>query len=182
MNSKHTAGHGFERGDTAAEVRQGGAYRMTVYLAGPIDNVSGEESSGWREKVKEALPDINFLDPLRRKWEGFNYDTGQWNEGADPSIDDFTEIVERDKADISDSDIVLVYHNKPGVGTSMEILYAFELGKYVLTIGCTGRPLSPWILYHSTKIVKTLDEAIDALKDISDQYDLYELDDWGDEI
>jgi hypothetical protein len=154
--------------------------KMTVYLAGPIDNVPGKESSGWRDKVKEALPDINFLDPLRRKFKGFDYEIGQWT-GEGPNSD-FVDIVEEDKKDVSESNVVLVYHNKPGVGTSMEILYAFERGIYVLTVGCTGRPLSPWILYHSSKIVDTLDEAIEALKELADQFEVYAIDDWGDEI
>jgi hypothetical protein len=157
--------------------------KMTVYLAGPIDGVPGAESSGWREKIKEAIPDINFLDPLRRKWTGFDYELGQWKtpEGSS-DVTVYTEIVEYDKEDISKSNVVVVYHDRPSVGTSMEILYAFDRGIYVLTIGCTGKPLSPWILYHSSKVVGTVDEAIETLRELADQFEVYKIDDWGDEI
>lgn len=157
--------------------------KLTCYLAGPIDGIPGEESSGWRDQIKEAIPNINFLDPLRRKWSGFDYERGEWKTAEGSSdVTVFTEIVESDKQDIDQSDVIVVYHNKVGVGTSMEILYAYEREKYILTIGCTGRPLSPWILYHSTKIVDTVADAIEELKDIESQYNVYEVQEWSDEI
>lgn len=145
--------------------------KMTVYLAGPIADCTDAECKDWRERMKEELTDIDFLDPMRRDYRA---------PGADQEF--FIQIVENDKQDIDDSDVILVYHDRPSVGTSMEVLYAFENGKYVLTVGCTGKPLSPWILYHSTKIVDTLEEAIEELKKIESQYSEYEVEDWGEDL
>lgn len=151
--------------------------KMSVYLAGPIDGVAKEDSHGWREQIKDALPDIDFLDPLRRDYK--EKDTGDivW---ADEKF--VIELVENDKMDVRNSDVVLVYHDRPSVGTSMEILYAFDRGIYVLTVGCTGKPLSPWITYHSTKIVNSLDEAIEELTKLSEDFGTYEDVAWDDEI
>ena len=128
--------------------------KMTVYLAGPINDCSDEDCKVWREKVIDSLPDIDFLNPMSRDYRDLE------------SLETATEIVENDKTDILNSDVILVYHDRPSVGTSMEILYAFDRDKYVLTVGCTGKPLSPWILYNSNKIVDTLEEAIEHLKEM----------------
>lgn len=131
---------------------------MRCYLAGPINDCSDNECIDWREKVKSKLPQIDFVDPMVRDYRG--------NETTENAI----EIVEQDKNDIDSSDIVLVYHDRPSVGTSMEILYAWEHGKFILTVGCTGKPLSPWIVYHSSHVVNTLEDAITTLDTISDTY------------
>lgn len=145
--------------------------KLTVYLAGPIADCTDAECKDWRERMKDEMPEVEFLDPMRRDYRA---------PGADQEF--FIEIVEKDKQDILDSDVVFVYHDRPSVGTSMEVLYAFDLGKYVLTVGCTGKPLSPWIIYHSTKIVDTLDEAIVDLQKIESQYSEYEVEDWGEDL
>lgn len=144
--------------------------KLTVYLAGPINDCTDAECRDWRERMKEELPDVIFLDPMRRDYRNLE------------SMETAAEIVENDKQDVMDSDVILVYHDRPSVGTSMEILYAFENGKYILTVGCTGKPLSPWILYHSSKVVSTLEEAIEELKGIESQYTQYEVSDWEDVI
>ena len=74
------------------------------------------------------------------------------------------EIVEQDKADIESSDTVLVYFDRPSVGTAMEIYFAKMLRKFIVVVDVSGAPLSPWLVYHSDRIVKTLDEAIELLK------------------
>lgn len=141
---------------------------LRVYLAGPINDCTDEECKDWRERVKRELPDVDFLDPMRRDYRNLE------------SMETAAEIVENDKADINNCEALLVYHDRPSVGTSMEILYAFERGIYVLTVGCTGKPLSPWILYHSSVIVNTLDEAIERLKDMLSKDQSYELISWDD--
>ena len=132
--------------------------KLTAYLAGPINDCTDEDCKDWRERMKTEMPEVNFLDPMRRDYRDF--------ETEETAI----EIVENDKKDIDDSDVILVYHDRPSVGTSMEVLYAFERDMFVLTIACTGKPLSPWILYHSTKIVKSLEEAIEVLKPIAEEF------------
>ena len=77
------------------------------------------------------------------------------------------EIVIRDKNDIENSDIVLVYWkdkgNAPSVGTAMEVLYSYSLGIPVLFVGDWAAD-DIWMRYHVTKIYSELDEAIEDIK------------------
>jgi nucleoside 2-deoxyribosyltransferase len=139
--------------------------KITVYLSGPMDNCTVEECRAWREKIIKDMPEINFLDPCRRDYS---------DPGTNQSEEAYTDIVESDKKDINESDIVLVYHDRPSVGTSMEILLAWDRGIYVITVGATGKPLSPWILYHSNEIVDTLEEAKERLQKHSKRFSAYE--------
>lgn len=119
----------------------------TVYLSGGIKDFSNAEKHDWRNKSTQLL-DCPTIDPTRIAYDGRN-----------PA-----HIVELDKSDIDKSSHVLVYYFRPSVGTSMEILYAWERQKKVYTVNETGADLSPWMVYHSTKVFKTLDEAIQQIK------------------
>lgn len=123
---------------------------MKIYLCGPINGRSDDDCRGWRECAKEQLADT--LDPMDRDYRGRE---------LEPGI--AAEIVENDKGDIDSCDAMLVFYDKPSVGTSMEILYAWGK-KRILLIDRSGKPLSPWLLYHCTEIYKSLDEAILHLK------------------
>ncbi len=76
------------------------------------------------------------------------------------------EIVQLDKRDVRRCDAMLAYCPKPSVGTSMEIFYAWQLDKPVVCIVPPSTPVSPWLKYHSTKIVQTLDEGIKAVENV----------------
>lgn len=118
----------------------------TVYLCGPINGCTDEECRDWREYVK-TLWSGPTLDPMRRDYRG----------KEDQSVD---EIVELDKIDVMDSDVILVNYDKPSVGTSMEILYAFERGKLVVVVAQEGARISPWMRYHSHAIVSSFKDAV----------------------
>lgn len=118
----------------------------TIYLCGPIANCSDSECIDWREKVKK-LWSGKTLDPMRRDYR---------NVEEVPVKD----VVQLDKVDIGFSDIVLVNYTKPSVGTSMEVLYAFERGKLVVVVSKEDEVLSPWLLYHSHKVFPTIEKAI----------------------
>jgi nucleoside 2-deoxyribosyltransferase len=122
---------------------------MKVYLCGPINGRSDDDCKVWREAAKAVLPDT--LDPMRRDYRGREAE----------SVD---EIVELDKEDVLACDALLVYYDKPSVGTSMEILFAWEHRRPVVLVNKSDAPLSPWLVYHSRHIVSTLDEAITILK------------------
>jgi hypothetical protein len=49
----------------------------------------------------------------------------------------------------------------------MEVLYAWENGKKVYVITENGET-SPWLLYHSHKVFKSIDEAIKHLHELSE--------------
>ena len=125
---------------------------MKIYLSGPIMGCTDAEAKDWRAIAKGLCP--TAIDPMARDYRGIEGDHA-------------TEIVQNDKADIRDCDGVLVYWhllNRPNVGTSMEILYAWSQGKPIAVVNATGEPLSPWITYHcSGRVFKTIEEALRAL-------------------
>ena len=132
----------------------------TLYLAGPISACTDSEAKDWREQAKSELSgEFTFLDPMSRDYRGRE---------LEPGI--AAEIVNGDKEDIRSSDILLVFCPKPSVGTSMEVFYGFDvLGKPVVIVHPDARP-SPWLIQHSTKIVKTFGEAIDAIRNLQNVY------------
>lgn len=125
---------------------------MRVYLAGPIFQCEDHECIHWREEIKRRLPDHEIFDPMDRDHRG------KTNEF-------FREIVEGDKKHIDQADVLLVNYVKPSAGTSMEILYAWERGKFVVVIP-NGDEVSPWILYHSHKLCGSIEEAIVCINGI----------------
>jgi nucleoside 2-deoxyribosyltransferase len=123
---------------------------MKIYLCGPINGCTDEVCRDWREWVKAnyAGPTI---DPMRRDYRGI--------EAAK-----FREIVELDKVDVAQADVVLVNYEKPSVGTSMEIIWAWERGKIVVVVARFGTNISPWLRYHSHLIVHSFEDALDCIK------------------
>lgn len=125
----------------------------TVYLCGPINGRSDDDCTNWRERAKVIINAAGgeTLDPMRRDYRGRE---------LEPGI--ATEIVEGDKRDVEESDVVLVYTDQPSDGTAMEILMAWQLGISVYVVNRRSKPMSPWIIYHSTAIFSSLDEACAA--------------------
>lgn len=116
---------------------------MVVYLCGPINGCTDDECMNWREEAKRRLK--NTIDPMERDYRGLE------SECVD-------EIVELDKQDIDNSDILLVNYVKPSVGTSMEILYAWERGKRIYVVAPKGVTISPWLAYHSHLIFNRFED------------------------
>jgi len=123
-----------------------------VYLSGPIMYVSPEESYEWRKVAEEKLEGFKVLNPLRRNFR-------------DGELLSVNEIVEFDLADIRETDIVLVNYSKPSIGTAMEVFYANQLGKFIVAFTQLPRnDLNAWMVRHCTRIVSSLDEAINYIK------------------
>jgi nucleoside 2-deoxyribosyltransferase len=74
----------------------------------------------------------------------------------------YREIVDLDKLDVRQCDLILANCPKPSVGTSMEILLAWQLGKPVVVVA--KEPISPWLRYHATKICSSMSEAVDWIR------------------
>ncbi len=115
-----------------------------VYLCGPIAGCTDEECKNWRDQSKLVIQ--NTFDPMVRDYRGREDEC-------------MKEIVELDKKDIDQSDVILVNYDKPSVGTSMEILYAWERKKTIILVAAKNTKLSPWLKYHSTYIFHSFDEA-----------------------
>ena len=122
---------------------------MKTYLCGPIAGKTDSECKDWRARATEVLVDV--LDPMAR-----DYRSGSDGKEA--------EIVEGDKRDIDACGALLVWFPHPSVGTAMEVLYAWERGKVVVVVDVSGKPISPWMVYHSTEIFKDLERALDYIR------------------
>ena len=127
----------------------------TIYLSGPIMDAAADESKPWRQRAKERLAGrFILLDPMRRDFR-------------DREIDSANEIVEFDLQDVRDADILLVNYNKPSIGTSMEVFHAsFNLGKFIIGFSpFSFKDCSPWMVRFCTKILPSLEEAIQYIKE-----------------
>lgn len=121
----------------------------TIYLCGPINGRTDEDATEWREVVKKRW-DGKTLDPMRRDYRGRE---------MEPGI--AAEIVAGDIEDIQNSDAILVYFDKPSVGTAMEVFYAKHvLGKLVVVIDASDKPLSPWLVHHSDEQTRHISVAL----------------------
>lgn len=126
---------------------------MTAYLAGPINGCTDEEAFGWRREAT-CLLGGDVLDPMARDYRGVE----------DQSV---AEIVEGDKADIDACSVVLVHHPKSSTGTDMEIMYAYMMGKPVIAVVPSSATVSPWLRYHATRLVSTLEEGAAAVREVT---------------
>ena len=120
-------------------------------MAGPIFQCEDRECISWREEAKQKLKDFEVIDPMERDYRGVE-------------AENYGRIVEEDKELIENSDILLVNQVKLSVGTSMEIFYAWQRAKHVIVISPNGEN-SPWLVYHSEKILQSLDEAVNYIKE-----------------
>jgi len=124
---------------------------MTVYLCGPINGCTDAECKTWRAFAIQNLK-TDTLDPMARDYRGREKELGIAK-----------DIVENDKKDIDNSDVLLVNYAKPSVGTSMEILYAWERSKGIVIVCDSESSISPWLVYHSWKIVHSMKEACELI-------------------
>jgi nucleoside 2-deoxyribosyltransferase len=112
---------------------------MRVYLAGPIAGQSTEQAGKWRDFVTTLLDQdsIDTVDPFKlRDFRNVPYPGD-------------LAVVEPDKADIDSCDVLLANCPIISVGTTMEILYAWERDKFVLVVHPWPEHASPWITYHA---------------------------------
>lgn len=129
--------------------------KKKIYLSGPIMDEHPELAKTWRERAKEQLSsDFVILDPMRRNFK-------------DREVDSANEIVDFDLQDVRDADIILVNYNKPSIGTAMEVFHAaHNLGKFVVSFSpFEFQECSPWMVRYSTKILPTLDAAIEYIRE-----------------
>lgn len=123
---------------------------LPIYLCGGINKRTDAEAKDWRELAKSLSP-WPTLDPMRRDYRG-------------RELKHVNEIVTGDLKDITDSWALIVYYDKPSVGTSMEMFNAYWNGKPVVLINASGDvSLSPWLIYHAHYMVSTVEEAISRL-------------------
>jgi nucleoside 2-deoxyribosyltransferase len=125
----------------------------TVYLAGAIDGQPADQVTCWRRKAVQVLKENGFsvIDPTEGKDMTAFYDP--------------RDIVETDLENVDRADILLVEMNTPGhayIGTAIEIRRAWEQGKPIICWGTVNRA-SYFLLYHTSAIYDTLDEALGVI-------------------
>jgi nucleoside 2-deoxyribosyltransferase len=126
--------------------------QIGIYLAGPIFGRDDDGAGAWRQAARLQLSDIyRICDPMQRDFRGREQQHVR-------------EIVEGDKRDIDGCRVVLVYYDKPSIGTAMEVLHAFIRHIQVHVVNASGKPISPWLEYHATKIHATLQDACTFLR------------------
>jgi nucleoside 2-deoxyribosyltransferase len=118
----------------------------SIYLCGPINGCTDEQCKDWRAYVTGAWPG-RCIDPMVRDYRGREAQA-------------YREIVELDKIDVAEADIILVNYDKPSVGTSMEVLYAWERGKRIIVVCREDAVISSWLRYHATHLAHSFDEAL----------------------
>jgi nucleoside 2-deoxyribosyltransferase len=126
------------------------AAHKSIYLCGPINGCTDEECRDWREFIKTQWPG-RCIDPMVRDYRGRETEA-------------YREIVELDKIDVADADIILVNYDKPSVGTSMEVLFAWQIGKRVIVVCRDDAVISPWLRYHAHHICHSWDDALTIAK------------------
>jgi hypothetical protein len=139
-----------------------------IYLCGAIGNRTLRDALTWREQAATLLaPDFNVLSPLRDGGEILRLGDPERVIAARETALTYTdaEIVERDLLDIRQSHLVLRHYLGPSEGSPMECAYARVFGVPVVVSGIADpTTASPWLRYHSVKILPTLEEAVTYIK------------------
>lgn len=130
---------------------------VKVYLAGPIRH-SEDFGKSWRREAKSRYPEIDWIDPLDRT---------DYSDTKILSYLDAVEIVEDDLTMIDESDVLLVNWEEavPTCGTPMEVRYAYSQ-KIPVLVKSSLESISPWMVYHASVVVETLEEAIEEISAI----------------
>lgn len=128
-----------------------------IYLAGMITGSPDGVCKEWRDNVATIWKPEHVLDPLKNR------------DARDKDITKdnlYREIVDLDKREILASDVVLAKNVLGSAGTCMEIMFAYDRHIPVVIISQDKDEYeSSWILYHSTKMVHTVDEALEWIKE-----------------
>jgi nucleoside 2-deoxyribosyltransferase len=145
---------------------------MIVYLSGAIQGKGFDEANEWRGDAAQKLDEQGHqvLNPLRNR---------MWKEAKEQQQFNINELVHRDYLDVEKCDVVLVECTNPDRnywGTISEVVYAREVCRprkpVVAFVGedrmtdDNGTHYSYWMDYHCTKIVATMQEAIDYICDV----------------
>lgn len=126
---------------------------MTIYLAGGINALSDDDAKDWRAQAAELL-NGDVLDPMARDYRG----------QEDQNV---AAIVEGDLDDIAQCEAVLAWCPRASWGTAMEIHHASTQGQPVIAVVPEGQPVSPWLRYHTTTVVHTLEDAVTAIHEVT---------------
>lgn len=132
------------------------------YLGGPIANCNDDEAHEWRYYVTDKTG-VLWRNPMIRDFREYGITNNTKEHHISEDIVKY--IIESDKADIDASDLCLFNCWKPSFGTPMEIIYAWEQRKPNIIIIPKGVTRSPWLRYHATVVVATVEDAVDYINE-----------------
>ncbi len=119
-----------------------------------------ETEQGYRQVITAICRKLGFdvIDPwLREKVIYKKEEPCWWNKVPAQGF------VQRDLDDADRCDIMIVYMPRLSAGACMELFYAKRKGKRVIVVSEMDC-LSPWIVVHSDKIVRSFQELEAELK------------------
>ena len=130
-----------------------------VFISGPI--ITMEKQQDYRKTITEVVEKLGLqiIDPWKRERVIFNGTEECWWDKV-PTFD----FVQRDLDDADRCDIMVVYLPILSAGACMEMFYAKRKGKRIIVVSPI-KCLSPWIVFHSDRIIKSFDELEEALKE-----------------
>ena len=134
--------------------------KKLVFIAGPI--IGMEKKQDYRQTITDICTKLGFIviDPWKREKVLYNGTEDCWWDKV-PTFD----FVQRDLEDADRCDIMIVHFPILSAGACMEMFYAKRKGKKIIVI--SDLPcLSPWIVFHSDKIIKNFAGIEEALKEI----------------
>lgn len=142
--------------------------KTTVYLCGPMEQLSAAEACGWRQELTRLLgPDIDVIDPTveDRPIDG-RY--GLEDEHRAP----IKELICKDLTFIDRATVVVRYwQGKSSEGSCMEHFYAAHVKrKPVIVVTAPGlveqARCNPWLSEHTTRLVTSLQQAADVVRTV----------------
>ena len=134
--------------------------KKKAFISGPILGI--EKNQQYRKTITEILERAGFdvIDPWKRERILYQGDERCWWDKV-PTFD----FIQRDLEDADRCDIMIVYLPILSAGACMEMFYAKRNGKKIIVVS-EIECLSPWIIAHSDKVVRTFGQLEDALKKI----------------
>jgi nucleoside 2-deoxyribosyltransferase len=129
-----------------------------AFISGPIQGMENEQ--GYREAIGKICVRLGYetIDPwLREKMIYRGNEPCWWTKVPAAGF------VGRDLEDIEKCDVLIAYLPKLSAGTCMELFYAKQKGKRVIVVSEISC-LSPWIVVHSDRILRGIEELEGALK------------------
>jgi len=129
-----------------------------VFISGPI--IGMEKQQDYRRIITDIATKLGFeiIDPWKRERVIFNGTEECWWDKV-PVFD----FVQRDLDDADRCNIMVVYLPILSAGACMEMFYAKRKGKKVVVVS-EIKCLSPWIVFHSDRIIKNFSELEETLK------------------
>ena len=122
-------------------------------MIGPINGRTDEECRGWRERLKKACPEIEWVDPMDRDIRGREND-------AKLAL----KTVDQDLAELESCDAAIANTTLgPGWGSASEMLWHWLAEKPVISI--VGQNVSPWVRKWSTELCNNEHAALQKLKE-----------------